>query len=206
MKKQLVEIRHTPNIAWPAFVDEHGVRVLVAPTEIENDSKKTGDKKTFDDLPLPAIAIEMLKNKETIPAIYFHRDSTHIQFGWLAPWEAWNAGRVEDLTYGDCEDWLLSCCQEFATEKPLNLWEMIETSAQFCASPRGASLPAWMERRREQMMEAIEAVAATMQEAHEDAEDAAATFAPHIEGKEAQEKLQKILLENAQDNGHFAEA
>jgi hypothetical protein len=63
-----------------------------------------------------------------------------------------------------------------------------------------------MERRREQMMEALETVAATMQEAHEDAEDAAANFAPHIEGKEAQEKLQKILLENAQDNGHFAEA
>jgi hypothetical protein len=56
------------------------------------------------------------------------------------------------------------------------------------------------------MMEALETVAATMQEAHEDAEDAAANFAPHIEGKEAQEKLQKILLENAQDNGHFAEA
>ena len=187
MKKKLIEIRHTPKVAWPAFVDEHGVRVLVAPVEIEDDRKKTGDKKNFDDLPLPAIAIEMLKNKETIPAIYFHRNSTHIQFGWLAPWEAWNAGEVEDLTYGDCEDWLLSCCQEFATEKPLNLWEMIQTSAQFCASPRGASLPAWMERRQE-------------------AAEAAAAAAPPIEGREAQEKLQKILLETAQDNGHFAEA
>ena len=192
MKKKLIEIRHTPKVAWPAFVDEHGVRVLVAPVEIEDDRKKTGDKKNFDDLPLPAIAIEMLKNKETIPAIYFHRNSTHIQFGWLAPWEAWNAGEVEDLTYGDCEDWLLSCCQEFATEKPLNLWEMIQTSAQFCASPRGASLPAWMERRREQLTDAIETVAAAA--------------APPIEGREAQEKLQKILLETAQDNGHFAEA
>lgn len=203
MKKTMVEIRHTQKIAWPALLDEHGVRILVAPVEIEEDNKKTGDKKTFDDLPLPVIAVEMLKNKETIPAIYFHRNSTHIQFGWLAPWEAWNAGKVEDLTYGDCEDWLLSCCQEFVTEKPLNLWEMIETSAQFCASPRGASLPAWVERRREQIAEAIEAVAAQVQRAQEGSEGSAA---PPIEGREAQEKLQQILLENAQDNGHFAEA
>jgi hypothetical protein len=201
MRTRLIEVRHTPKIAWPALVDDEGVRILLTPIEINDDGKRTGEKKLIETLKIPAIAEQMLNSRETIPSIYFHKNTAMFEFGWLVPWERWLKrgeraafGDFDELTFRDCEDWVAACCHEFETEKPVNLTEMLDTSAHFCASLRGAALPAWVERRAQQMGEEGAAL------------NRWSGALPHVGEGSAQEKLAEIVVEMARQGGHFAEA
>lgn len=184
METKVVQIRHTPTLSWPALVDPEGVRVLLIPTEHSEDGKATGDKARFADMQIPAIAQQMLDSRGTLPALFFYANTLKIEFGWLTSWNSWEKNKDEkQLTYGDCDDWLCSVCHEFLEEKPINLEEIIKTSALFCAMPDGAALSAWALRRGEQIKE------------HRQQFD-----------KIAREKLSDIVIEMAHNQGHFAEA
>lgn len=184
MKAKVVQIRHTPTLSWPAIVDPEGVRVLLIPTEHSEDGKSTGDKARFADMQIPAIAQQMLDSRGTLPTLFFSANLLKIEFGWLTSWNSWEKNKDEkQLTYGDCEDWLCSVCHEFLETKPINLEQIIKTSALFCAMEDGAALPAWSLRRDEQIKERRQRF-----------------------DKIAREKLSDMLVEMAHSQGHFAEA